>query len=212
MYLHTAAYSTSSTETYSPVTAYVMLSHFRTYVHMYIQCMQYILHIFVILFLPRLVAPRPQGISVEGEENIQEILTKQLVMCQFACALSILRRGGHFVCKLFDAYTPFTMGLIYLLHRSFERVCLFKPVTSRPANSERSVGEDMLSSGSHFSLYYYYIFTVCVYVRTYVCVCCVCVCVRVRVCVRVCVSVAVAVAVYVCVRLCACLCDWCVYT
>ena len=89
----------------------------------------------------RLLPQSPQGISVEGEENIQEILTKQLVMCQFACALSILRRGGHFVCKLFDAYTPFTVGLIYLLHRSFEQVCLFKPVTSRPANSERSVGE-----------------------------------------------------------------------
>ena len=87
----------------------------------------------------RLLPQSPQGISVEGEENMQEILTKQLVMCQFACALSILRRGGHFVCKLFDAYTPFTVGLIYLLHRSFEQVCLFKPVTSRPANSERSV-------------------------------------------------------------------------
>lgn len=35
----------------------------------------------------------PQGISVEGEENIQELLTKQLVLCQFLCALSILRCG-----------------------------------------------------------------------------------------------------------------------
>lgn len=35
----------------------------------------------------------PQGISVEGEENIQELLTKQLVLCQFICALSILRCG-----------------------------------------------------------------------------------------------------------------------
>lgn len=34
-----------------------------------------------------------QGISVEGQENIQEILTKQLVLCQYACALSILREG-----------------------------------------------------------------------------------------------------------------------
>ena len=31
-YLHTAVYSTSSTETYSPVAAYVMLN-FHTYVH-----------------------------------------------------------------------------------------------------------------------------------------------------------------------------------
>ena len=35
-----------------------------------------------------------QGISVEGQENIQEILTKQLVLCQYICALSILRTGA----------------------------------------------------------------------------------------------------------------------
>jgi cap1 methyltransferase len=79
------------------------------------------------------------GISVEGEENKQELLTKQLVMCQFACALSILRRGGHFVCQIFDMFTPFLVGLIYLLYRCFDKVCIIKPVTSRPANSERYV-------------------------------------------------------------------------
>ena len=45
--------------------------------------------------------------------------------------------GGHFVCKVFDMFTPFSVGLFYLLYRCFERVCIFKPVTSRPANSER---------------------------------------------------------------------------
>uniref|UniRef100_A0A1X7T085 Cap-specific mRNA (nucleoside-2'-O-)-methyltransferase 1 n=1 Tax=Amphimedon queenslandica TaxID=400682 RepID=A0A1X7T085_AMPQE len=79
------------------------------------------------------------GASVEGQENIQEILMKQLVLCQYLCALSILRTGGHFVCKVFDMFTPFSVGLFYLLYRSFEQVCIFKPVTSRPANSERYV-------------------------------------------------------------------------
>ena len=79
---------------------------------------------------------------------------KQLVLCQYLCALSILRTGkiilsytdyspsslfpgGHFVCKVFDMFTPFSVGLFYLLYRSFDKVCIFKPVTSRPANSER---------------------------------------------------------------------------
>ena len=99
---------------------------------------------------------------MEGQENIQEILTKQLVLCQYLCALAILREGmkwkyyilcvhtdniiivcsfvsagGNFVCKIFDMFTPFSVGLFYLLYRCFKRVCLFKPVTSRPANSER---------------------------------------------------------------------------
>ncbi|XP_033932248.1 cap-specific mRNA (nucleoside-2'-O-)-methyltransferase 1 [Pseudochaenichthys georgianus] len=79
------------------------------------------------------------GFSVEGQENIQEILSKQLLLCQFLTAISTLRTGGHFVCKTFDLFTPFSVGLIYLLYLSFDRISLFKPITSRPANSERYV-------------------------------------------------------------------------
>lgn len=80
-----------------------------------------------------------QGFSVEGQENIQEILSKQLYLCQFLTALSILRPGGHFVCKLFDLFTPFSVGLVYLMHRAFKKISIHKPVTSRPANSERYI-------------------------------------------------------------------------
>ncbi|XP_044128802.1 cap-specific mRNA (nucleoside-2'-O-)-methyltransferase 1 isoform X2 [Bufo gargarizans] len=79
------------------------------------------------------------GFSVEGQENIQEILSKQLLLCQILVGLSVVRTGGHFICKTFDLFTPFSVGLIYLLYCCFERVSLFKPVTSRPANSERYV-------------------------------------------------------------------------
>jgi len=79
------------------------------------------------------------GFSVDGEENYQEELLKQLILCQFLTALSILRRNGNFVCKIFDAFTPFTVGLIYILYRHFDHVCIIKPHTSRPANSERYV-------------------------------------------------------------------------
>ncbi|XP_034950206.1 cap-specific mRNA (nucleoside-2'-O-)-methyltransferase 1-like [Chelonus insularis] len=77
------------------------------------------------------------GFSVEGQENIQEILSKQLYLCQCLVALMIVRDGGHFVTKLFDIFTPFSAGLVYLMYRCFRRVCIFKPNTSRPANSER---------------------------------------------------------------------------
>lgn len=43
------------------------------------------------------------------------------------------------MCKLFDIFTRFSVGLVYLMYRAFERVALFKPVTSRPANSERYI-------------------------------------------------------------------------
>lgn len=77
------------------------------------------------------------GFSVEGQENIQEILSKQLYLCQCLVALMIVRKGGHFVTKLFDLFTPFSAGLVYLMYRCFDSICIFKPNSSRPANSER---------------------------------------------------------------------------
>ncbi|XP_046464895.1 cap-specific mRNA (nucleoside-2'-O-)-methyltransferase 1 [Neodiprion pinetum] len=77
------------------------------------------------------------GFSVEGQENIQEILSKQLYLCQCLVALMVLKDGGHFVVKLFDLFTHFSAGLIYLMYRCFDRICIFKPNSSRPANSER---------------------------------------------------------------------------
>ncbi|XP_037920723.1 cap-specific mRNA (nucleoside-2'-O-)-methyltransferase 1 isoform X2 [Hermetia illucens] len=77
------------------------------------------------------------GFSVEGQENIQEILSKQLYLCQCLVALSILREKGHFLVKLFDLFTPFSVGLVYLMYKCFEEISICKPNTSRPANSER---------------------------------------------------------------------------
>lgn len=77
------------------------------------------------------------GFSVEGQENVQEILSKQLYLCQCIVALSIVRVNGHFVTKLFDLFTPFSVGLVYLMYKCFKEVTIIKPNTSRPANSER---------------------------------------------------------------------------
>jgi cap1 methyltransferase len=96
------------------------------------------------------------GISVEGEENKQELLLKQLVLCQYATSLSILRPGGSCVVKIFDMFTLFSIGLFYLLYRCFHRIALFKPVTSRPANSERYVLCQGLRAGSESVADYMY--------------------------------------------------------
>ena len=58
------------------------------------------------------------GFSVDGQENIQELLSKRLYLCQLLCALMVLRIGGSFVCKVFDLYTPFSVGILYLMYRA----------------------------------------------------------------------------------------------
>lgn len=77
------------------------------------------------------------GFDVSGKENIQEIMSKQLYLCQCIMALAIVREKGHFVTKLFDLFTPFSVGLVYLMYKCFEEIAIIKPNTSRPANSER---------------------------------------------------------------------------
>lgn len=61
------------------------------------------------------------GFSVEGNENLQEVLSKQLYVCQCLVALEIVRRHGHYVSKLFDVFTPFSVGLLFLMYLCFEK-------------------------------------------------------------------------------------------
>lgn len=77
------------------------------------------------------------GFSVKGQENSQEILSKQLYLCQCLVGLNVVREDGHLVIKMFDLLTPFSVGLIYLMFKCFHQVCILKPNSSRPANSER---------------------------------------------------------------------------
>ncbi|XP_037038234.1 cap-specific mRNA (nucleoside-2'-O-)-methyltransferase 1 [Bradysia coprophila] len=71
------------------------------------------------------------------DKNIQEIKSKQLYLCQCLTALSLLRDDGSFLVKLFDIFTRFSVGLVYLMYKCFKQICILKPNTSRPANSER---------------------------------------------------------------------------
>ncbi|CAI4228549.1 unnamed protein product [Auanema sp. JU1783] len=79
------------------------------------------------------------GFSVEGRENIQEILSKRIYLCQLLTSLCIVKEGGNFFCKLFDLFTPFSVGLIYLMYVCYDQITIHKPHTSRPANSERYI-------------------------------------------------------------------------
>ena len=77
------------------------------------------------------------GFDVTGAENKQELLSQQLILCECIAALSVVRAGGHFACKLFDCFLPFTVSLLWVMWRCWDSVAIVKPNQSRPANSER---------------------------------------------------------------------------
>lgn len=77
------------------------------------------------------------GFSVKGQENIQEILSKRLYLCQCLLALKVVKVDGHCIIKFFDTFTTFTIGLLYLMCKCFKKCQIVKLNSSRPANSER---------------------------------------------------------------------------
>ncbi|KAJ2082383.1 hypothetical protein H4R24_001619 [Coemansia sp. RSA 988] len=60
-------------------------------------------------------------------------------IAQSAIALQVLRRGGTFVFKTFEATTPLSAELLFLIHSCFERVAIVRSFASRPTASERYV-------------------------------------------------------------------------
>ena len=71
--------------------------------------------------------------------NKQEQLSYRLLFCEIVSAFCILKKGGHFILKIFDIHTNVTIQMIYLLNCLFKKLHIIKPFTSRPANSEKYV-------------------------------------------------------------------------
>lgn len=79
------------------------------------------------------------GFDFSIDFNKQEQLSYRIIFCEIVMALSIQELNGTFVCKFFDLYTPLTLKFIYLLKCLYKKVYITKPLTSRPANSEKYI-------------------------------------------------------------------------
>lgn len=66
----------------------------------------------------------------------QEELEAPLHLGQIICGLQTLREGGNLVCKTFMFFSPFSISLMYLTSLCFSEFYIYKPETSRAANSE----------------------------------------------------------------------------
>ena len=79
------------------------------------------------------------GFDYSVDFNGQEINSTKIIFCEVATAFIILRKGGNYVCKFFDLHTIPTIKILYILYCYFDEVFVYKPKTSRPANSERYI-------------------------------------------------------------------------
>ena len=71
--------------------------------------------------------------------NKQEEHSINLIFCESLYALIMQKDNGSFVLKVFDIFHKATLEIMYLLCYFYGQVFVFKPHTSREANSERYI-------------------------------------------------------------------------
>ena len=77
------------------------------------------------------------GFDFSGDFNSQERSVLRMLASEVLCAFLCLREGGVFVFKAFDTLTRATSCVIQVLVECFGEVACVKPLSSRPANSEK---------------------------------------------------------------------------
>jgi 23S rRNA U2552 (ribose-2'-O)-methylase RlmE/FtsJ len=79
------------------------------------------------------------GFDFSLDFNKQEINIAKLLFAQICFAISMQKRGGTFILKIFDTFMQHSVDLLYILSSFYDKVYIIKPQTSRYANSEKYV-------------------------------------------------------------------------
>ncbi len=79
------------------------------------------------------------GFDEEGDFEHKEQIHYKLVFNEILSAISLIKKDGHFVIKMFDIFTKSSLDMLYLLYNLFDEFYIYKPKTSRPTNSEKYI-------------------------------------------------------------------------
>jgi cap1 methyltransferase len=85
------------------------------------------------------------GFDAQRDSECQEQLAQKLVVCQVVAGISLLRPGATLVVKMFGFQTDVVKTVMRDLYQQFDQLTVLKPISSRPASSERYV----VCSGFH---------------------------------------------------------------
>jgi len=79
------------------------------------------------------------GFDYSKDFNKQEEMSYKLLLCEIVTNLMIQQESGYFVIKFFDIFTLLSIQLIYMTGSYYNSFEIFKPNTSRMANSEKYI-------------------------------------------------------------------------
>lgn len=77
------------------------------------------------------------GFDINGDYEHQEALLNKLLLCETYLILRLQKNKGSSVIKFFDLFSINTMKIIYILSLFYKSISFVKPLSSRPANSEK---------------------------------------------------------------------------
>lgn len=72
-------------------------------------------------------------------ENFKESYHIPLFYSEMLAAVSVLEKGGSFIFKIYDISIKPMFDILYIINKLFKNVNIIKPLTSRPANSEKYI-------------------------------------------------------------------------
>ena len=79
------------------------------------------------------------GFDYSVDFNKQEENSINLIYCEMLYALIMQKNGGCFVLKMFDVFHRNTIEILSILSYFYDKVYMYKPLTSREANSEKYI-------------------------------------------------------------------------
>ena len=79
------------------------------------------------------------GFDYSLDYSKQEKNSLKLIYSEIFLALNIQKKGGTFICKIFDIFEKETILLIYILKKSYKEISFYKPKSSRYSNSEKYI-------------------------------------------------------------------------
>lgn len=77
------------------------------------------------------------GFDFSNDFNKQEEASIRLILCEIYAALTLQKTGGVFILKIYDMFHENTLKIVSFLKQFYEKIFIVKPLSSRPANSEK---------------------------------------------------------------------------
>jgi hypothetical protein len=95
------------------------------------------------------------GFDFSNDFNGQEESSIKLILCEIYSAFVLQEEGGSLVLKIYDMFHEHTLKIVSLLKIYYENIYIVKPLSSRPANSEKYLvctGFSMSDASTLFAL------------------------------------------------------------